>query len=329
MTTTQYLEGKNILITGGAGFIGSYIVEKLWNKSKITIYDNLSRNSLQYLDETIKDNIKIINGDILDTKSLCNAMKDIDVVFHLAAIAGVENVVNKPMETMEVNLIGTYNVIKCAIESKVKKIIFSSTSEVYGPHVYLAKEFDKTTQGPPLDPRWSYSISKLASEHLLINASRKYGFKVKIARLFNVYGPRQTGEGAIRNFIWNAIKNEPLIIYGNGLQVRAWCYVTDAVDGLMLLANNEEDNLIVVNIGNPNEACTINYLAKKVIEIVGSRSEIKRVPSRITDVDLRIPDISLAETLLGYKPKVSLEEGIKRTAYFLRSSTCDQMQKVK
>jgi nucleoside-diphosphate-sugar epimerase len=246
-------------------------------------------------------------------------MRGIDVVFHLAAVAGVENVVNKPMETMEINLIGTYNVIKSAIESKTEKIIFSSTSEVYGPHVYLAKESDRTTQGSSLDPRWSYAVSKLASEHLLINASRKYGLKVKIARLFNVYGPRQTGGSAMRNFILNAIKNEPLTIYGSGLQVRAWCYISDAIRGLILLANNEDNDLIVVNIGNPNTACTVNYLAEKVIEIVGSKSKIERLPSRITEVELRIPDISLAESKLGYKPEVNLDEGIKRTANFFRS----------
>jgi UDP-glucose 4-epimerase len=311
------LEDKSILITGGGGFIGSHIMESLADKNRVVIYDLFSRNSLKYCKNY--PNVRIIKGNILSYSRLKRALKDIDIVFHLAAIAGINTVTKSPLMTMRVNLIGTCNVLEAAARSEsVKRIVFSSTSEVYGPHVFLGNELDRTTQGPVSEPRWTYATSKLAAEHLARSHYVENHLPIVTLRYFNVYGPRQTGEGALHNFVASAVRDKPLMVFGNGLEIRAWCYVSDALVGTLLAAASSKAVGEVINIGNPETATSVTAVAKMVVQILGSKSKILFVRKQFTDVELRIPDISLATKILGYRPRVALMEGITRTADWYR-----------
>ncbi|MCX7698320.1 MAG: NAD-dependent epimerase/dehydratase family protein [Candidatus Goldbacteria bacterium] len=312
------LHGKTILVTGGAGFIGSHLVDKLKENNKIIIYDNFYRDSLKFTNFTYEKNIKVVRGDVLNRSLLTKILKEVDIVFHMAAIAGINTITKSPITTMKVNLIGTYNILEGLNEGHIERVILASTSEVYGPYAYLGKEDGPTTQGSVKEPRWSYAVSKLAAEHFVHSYFLEKGLPSTIIRYFNIYGPRQTGESAIHKFISSAIKNEPLVIYGDGLQIRAWCFVDDAIEGTILSAIKEEAIGHVINIGNPKTAITIASLAEKIVETLGSNSNIIYVRKNFPDVELRVPDISLAKSLLGYEPRVGLTEGIKKTAEFYK-----------
>jgi dTDP-glucose 4,6-dehydratase len=308
---------KSILITGGAGFIGSHIMERLAAKNHVTIYDNFSRNSIKYC--TNLQNVRIAKGNILSKSKLKRAVKDVGIIFHFAAIAGIHTVTKSPLMTMQVNLIGTHNLLEAVNKSEsVERMIYSSTSEVYGPHVFLGSELDRTTQGPINEPRWAYATSKLAAEHLVRSHFLENNLPVVILRYFNIYGPRQTGEGAVHNFVVNAIKTKPLIVYGDGLEVRSWCYIDDAVVGTLLSASTPKAIGQAINIGNPETATTVTTLAKTIIQILGSKSRILLVRKRFTDVELQIPDITLAMKTLGYRPQVDLLDGITKTGEWYR-----------
>ena len=305
--------GKHVLITGGAGFIGSHIVERLMDACKITLYDNLRRNSVSMM--RLPKNVRLVEGDVLDPASLKAAVKDVDIIFHLAAVAGINTVTKSPITTMKINLIGTYNLFQ-AIEDanpQIERVVLTSTSEVYGKYSYLGKEDDLTSQGPVSEPRWCYATSKLAAEHLAHSYFLEEKIPVTILRYFNIYGPRQTGESAMHNFIEKALREEPLTIYGDGLQVRSWCYVKDAVEGTMLATLSSQAIGKVFNIGNPKTAITIASLAEMIIQLAKSKSKINYVPKGFADVELRIPDITLARKILGYFPEVDLQEGVQRT----------------
>jgi dTDP-glucose 4,6-dehydratase len=321
LPSKDILSDRTILITGGAGFIGSHLVEILKRNNRVIIYDNFRRDSLQFTHALKEKNVTVVRGDVTNFSQLVNVVKDVDMVFHMAAIAGMNTVTKSPITTIKVNLIGTYNILEALIQNEcdVERVVIASTSEVYGPYAYLGKEDGLTTQGAVKEPRWTYSVSKLAAEHLVHSYFLEKGLPSTIIRYFNVYGPRQTGESAMHNFILSAIKNEPLLIYGNGLQIRAWCYVDDAIEGTLLAATKKEATGQIINIGNPKTAITIVALAEKVIEVLKSSSKIVFLEKRFTDVELRVPDISLAESLLGYTPKIGLSEGIKKTSEFYKS----------
>jgi len=305
--------GKRILITGGAGFVGSHITERLMDNCKITLFDNLRRDSISAM--KLNKNVRLVKGDVLDPNSLENAVKDVDVIFHLAAVAGINTVTKSPITTMKINLIGTYNLFQAIEEKnpKVGRVVLTSTSEVYGKYSFLGKEDGLTSQGPVSEPRWCYATSKLAAEHLAHSYFLEKRIPVTILRYFNVYGPRQTGESAIHNFVEKSLKGEDLTIFGDGLQVRSWCHVNDGVDGTLLAASSDKAIGEVFNIGNPKTAITVASLAEMVVQLSKSKSKIKYVPKDFADVELRIPDISLARNVLGFSPKVDLQEGILKT----------------
>jgi UDP-glucuronate decarboxylase len=305
---------KRVLITGGAGFIGSHITEKLMTTScSITLYDNLRRNSISAM--RLPKNVHLVSGDVLNYANVKAAVKDADVIFHLAAVAGITTVTKSPITTMKINLIGTYNLFQAIEEANqdIDRIVLASTSEVYGKYSFLGNEEGFTSQGPVSEPRWCYATSKLAAEHLAHSYFLEKNIPVTNLRYFNVYGPRQTGESAMHNFIEKARQEETLTIYGDGLQVRSWCYVQDAVEGTLLAASQKKAIGEVFNIGNPKTAITIASLAELIVRLAGSKSKIHYVPKDFADVELRIPDITHAKKVLGFSPKIDLEEGIKRT----------------
>jgi dTDP-glucose 4,6-dehydratase len=321
----EIIKDKRILITGGAGFIGSHLVETLKDNNNVIIYDKFLRNSLKYMD--VRDSeVEVIEGDVLDFGKLSKVIKEkeIEILFHFAAVAGIETITKRPLKTMEINLLGAYNALKASSESRsLERFVFSSTSEVYGPHCFLAREEDKTVQGSVKELRWIYSVSKLAAENFAYAYYVEYGLPITIVRLFNVYGPRQTGESAIHNFVVAALRNKPIMIHGDGLQIRAWCYIEDALKAILLSAVKKETIGEIINIGNPKAAITIYSLAKKIVELAESNSEIIFVDRPLADVALRIPSVELARSLLGYEPKVDLEEGLSKTIEWYRANFGD------
>jgi nucleoside-diphosphate-sugar epimerase len=313
------LSGKRIFITGGAGFIASHLIEKIIEDNEITVFDTLDRNALQYTNLNTHKNLKLVKGDILDNKALENNIANADVVIHMAAIAGVGTVVSKPTTTLKINLMGSYNVLEACRKKDVKRVIVFSTSEVYGPNVYQASEDGMTTLGPIGKPRWVYAMSKLASEFLADGYDREYGIKFTSARPFNVYGPRQIGEGAIHNFIVNAVKNEPITVHEPGSQIRSWCYIDDAVTGLLKILENDKSEGQVFNIGNPKATSTTLQTAETIIRLSSSKSKIQFKELKYPEVNIRVPNVDKAKRILGFVPKVSLEDGIKRTIDWYRT----------
>lgn len=310
--------GKTIFITGGAGFIGSHLCEKLVEKNKVIVYDSGHRDAISATGLLKHPNLKFIEGDILDFEKVKTGMRGCNLVIHCAAIAGIDTVVKKPIMTMKVNLFGTHNVIEAAVYSGVKKFIGFSTSEVYGPYVYKGSEDSLTTQGEVGKTRWTYAVSKLAAEHLIHCYKNEHGLDIVSIRPFNVYGPRQVGEGAVHKFILNALRGEDIIIYGDGTQIRAWCYIDDFVDGALRCIIRKETAGNVFNIGNPQSTITIFKLAKKIINLTLSSSKIQFKESPGADVEVRVPSIKKAQAILGFEPKIGLDEGLNRTIEWYR-----------
>jgi dTDP-glucose 4,6-dehydratase len=321
------VENKKIFLTGGAGFIGSSICELLCENNEILIYDNLARNSIKDTSLLKKKNISLIKGDILNYSFLKNTLDNFkpDIVIHLAAIAGVDTVIKNPVKTMKVNMLGTFNVLEALKDhiDNIERFIDFSTSEVFGSYAYKVDEKSTTNLAPVGEARWTYSVSKLAAEHLTHSYYKQYDLKAVTVRPFNIYGPGQVGEGAIHQFIIRSIRNEKLQIHGDGDQIRSWCYIDDFVEGIKLCVEKEEAIGNSFNIGNPKGTITIGMLAQLIKQIAKSQSDIEYVPKGYVDVELRVPSINKAVDLLGYKPKYDLIEGLKRTIDWYRSMEND------
>jgi len=311
------MQNKKIFLTGGAGFIGSQIIKRLCHNNEIFIYDNLTRNSIKYTSLLGKKNVNLIKGDILDYSYLKKTVDSLkpNIVIHLAAIAGIETVIKNPVNTMKVNMTGTANlleVFKPHVNS-IDRFIDLSTSEVFGSYAYKVDETCTTNLAPVGEARWTYSVSKLAAEHLTHSYYKEYGLKAVTIRPFNIYGPGQVGEGAIHQFIIRAINNEQMQIHGDGDQIRSWCYIDDFVNGLLLCLDKEEAVGNSFNIGNPRGTITIAMLAQLIKQISSSKSEIDYIPKNYVDVELRVPSINKAVELLGYSPKIDLTLGLTKT----------------
>jgi dTDP-glucose 4,6-dehydratase len=318
----EEIRGKSLFLTGGAGFIGATLVHRLVDDNKIVVYDNGHRNALKNSSVWTHPNLFFIHGDVLDNEKLCAAVERAqpDMVIHLAAIAGVDTVLRVPTRTMKINFLGTYNVLEATINhaGEVERFVDFSTSEVFGTHVYHAEEMSATTLGRVGEARWTYAVSKLAAEHLVHNYGKETGLPTVSIRPFNVFGPRQVGVGAIHTFVVRALANLPLEIHGDGNQIRAWCYIDDMVDGILLTLTRPEAVGNVFNIGNPRGTVTIYTLAEKVRELAESTSDIIFVDKNYVDVELRIPSIEKAAKLLEFRPKVDLNEGLMRTINWYR-----------
>lgn len=309
------IQGKTIFITGGAGFIGSTLAGQLVKNNKIILYDNLTRNSLK--DRSFKDhpNIKLIQGDVLDPENLVKSMKGADIVVHCAAIAGIDTVIKSPTTTMRVNMIGSANVLEAAYrQTNIERVVCFSTSEVFGQQAFRSNETDKTVMGQVGEARWTYAVSKLAEEHLAIAYHHEKGLPTTVVRPFNVYGPGQVGEGAMRIFIERAIKNESIEIHGDGTQIRAWCYVDDMIEGTLRCMVNPKAIGESFNIGNQRAVVTIYGLANAIVRVLHSESPIRFSHKDYMDVELRIPAVKKAHDLLDFDAQVDLDEGIRRTA---------------
>ena len=315
------IKRKKIFITGGAGFIANLVISKLIDDNQITIFDNFHRDTLSNSAVAGHGNLIVERGDVLDFDRVAAAMAGADIVIHAAAIAGIDTVIKNPTKTMRVNMIGTANVLEAARVNGVRgRFVDFSTSEVFGNRAINSSEEDDTVTGSAGEARWTYAVSKLAGEHLALAYWKEFSLPVVSVRPFNVYGPGQTGEGALQIFIKRALKDEDLFIYGNGSQIRAWCYVDDFVSGLMACIDKKEAIGESFNIGNSRAVTTIYGLAETVIRVLKSKSKIIFKPALSADIELRIPSVNKALKFLDFKAKINLDQGILRTAEWIRQN---------
>ena len=309
------------LVTGGAGFIGSHLIESLINRSdQVVVLDNLSTGSSKNLSK-VTDQITVHNGSILDQQLVDKLVADCDYVIHLAAALGVFNIVNKPLESLKTNLQGSEIILQAADKHR-KPVLIASTSEIYGKNekVPLNEEADRII-GHPLKSRWSYSEAKAVDESLAYFYHLENKLPVRIVRFFNTVGPRQVGHYGmvVPRFIEAALKNEPLSIYGSGEQIRCFCHISDVIRALLLVIDSDQAVGEVFNIGN-NQQSSINQLAERVISLLGSKSKIERIsykdayPEGFEDMQRRVPDISKIKRVLGWSPQLDLDQIIKDIA---------------
>jgi nucleoside-diphosphate-sugar epimerase len=314
------LADKRIFITGGAGFIGTTLARLLVEENEIVALDNLHRDALSGTDLTEHPNFTFHQGDVLDADLVRELARGATHIVHCAAIAGVDTVLESPVRTMRVNLIGTYNVLEAAhaTESSLERLVDFSTSEVFGTHAYRVEVTHVTSGGSVGEARWTYAVSKLAGEYFAHAYYDEFGVPVTTVRPFNVYGPGQVGIGAIHNFTVRALAGEELVIHGDGSQIRAWLYVDDMVDALLRALERDEAVGETFNVGNARSTVTVLDLAQRIKRVSGSDSEIVFRPLHYTDVEIRIPNVDKARRLLGFDAEVDLDEGLARTIAWYR-----------
>jgi UDP-glucose 4-epimerase len=313
------LTNSKVFITGGAGFIGSTLAGELVAANDVTLFDNFSRDALSSTPLVGHPRVTVVRGDILDPVALRTHIAGHTHVVHCAAIAGIDTVSRSPVTTMRVNMIGSANVLEAAhAAGGVRRVVCFSTSEIYGRRAFRVGESDDAVMGAVGEPRWTYAVSKLAEEHLAFAYHSEFGLPVTVVRPFNVYGPGQVGEGALRNFVQRALRNEPITIHGDGSQIRAWCYIDDMVRSVLLALELDGAVGRSFNIGNVRAVSTMASLAETVVRVTASSSAIEFVHRGGADVELRVPRVDLAREILGFEAVVDLDEGIERTAAWYR-----------
>jgi len=309
-------DAKKVLITGGGGFIGSHIAKNLLEKGFLVRLFDLSFDNLEIFNKKIGGLAKAerIKGDVLDEKNLADGAEGCDYVIHAAAMLGVKNTEQKKLDCLNVNILGTINVLRVCVVKKVKRIVFISSSEVYGEPIHCPiKENDSKS------PISLYGVSKLAGEEYIKAYQQKYGLEFSIIRFFNVYGPGQVAEFVMPRFIKRVLEGKPPLVYGDGSQVRTFCYVEDAVEGVSKVLGQEKARNQIFNIGNDDESISIKDLAQKIIKISGKNLKPEFIAMENSDrevsreIQKRVPLIYQARQMLNYQPKFSLEEGIKKT----------------
>ena len=315
------LSGKRIVVTGGAGFIGTTLARRLVDENEVVALDNLHRDALSGTDLLEHPNFSFHEADVLDAAALVELARGATHIVHAAAIAGVDTVLEMPVKTMHVNLIGTYHALEAALATldTLERFVDFSTSEVFGTQAINVQEGHVTTTGSVGEARWTYAVSKLAGEHMAHAYHDELGLPTATVRPFNVYGPGQIGGGAIRAFIEAALAGDDLTIHGDGSQIRAWCYVDDMVEALLLTLEREEAIGQTFNVGNPRSTVTILDLAQRVKRLSGCPGEIVFKPLGYVDVEIRIPNVNKARELLGWEAQVDLDEGLTRTLAWYRA----------
>jgi len=325
----------NVLVTGGAGFIGSHLTERLVQRGhNVRCLDNLSRGQYEYISHMRgKRNFWFLKRDILRKDALKEALVQTDTVFHLAAKVGVKYYVEDPESVIKVNIQGTENLLELARKKDVDRFIFASTSEVYGRNtsVPLREDSDRVL-GPTSIDRWCYATSKSVDEHLCNAYSRMYHLPIVILRYFNIYGPRQDTSdygGVVSIFIRRILNDQNPLVHGTGTQTRSFTYIDDAVEATIKAARVKEAMGETMNIGNPRET-TINELAELVIRLSRKQGRLRAqlVPyeefygAGYEDIPRRVPDTSKAMQILRFQPRTSLEDGLAKTIEWYRHRLC-------
>ncbi len=309
---------KRILITGGAGFIGSHLCDLFIQKGYFVIgIDNLVTGTLDNIKHLLNNkNFKFVKHDV--TKYI-NIKDKLDYVLHFASPASPIDYLKYPIKTLKVGSLGTHNALGLAKEHKAK-FVLASTSEIYGDPLVNPQPETYWGNVNPIGPRGVYDEAKRFAEAITMAYRRTHKIDTKIARIFNTFGERMRKKDgrAVPNFVTQALRNQPLSIYGDGLQTRSFCYIDDLIDGiykLMLSDLNEP-----VNLGNPHEI-TILEAAKKIIELTKTKSKIVHRPLPVDDPKVRQPDIRMAEKALGWEPRISLEEGLLKTIEWFQKTS--------
>lgn len=299
----------NVLVTGGRGFLGTPIVAALAEAGHdVTALDNGWRGEGE-----LPEGVTALDADVRDPVAVREACSGSEAVFHLAAIQGTGNFYRLPDEVLDVNLRGVLNVAEACAAEGVRRLVFSSSSEVYGlPETFPTPEDAPLSVPDVQNPRWSYGGSKLAGELVVVNYARRRGFEFTILRYHNVYGPAMGWDHVIPQFIRRLELGEEFTIQGDGEQSRSFCYVDDAVEATVAAAGPEAANEIL-NVGNPAEEVTINELARLLARVSGKRIEPRHVPFEGEGTSRRLPEIERARKLLGFRPRVTLEDGLERT----------------
>jgi UDP-glucuronate decarboxylase len=303
------------LVTGGAGFLGSHLVERLISDGNSVIcFDNFytgTRDNLKFASNS--DQLEIIRGDVTNP-----FMFEVDAIMNLACPASPVHYQRYPVETTRTSVFGALNSLELARKLQIP-IFQASTSEVYGDPKVSPQNESYWGNVNPIGIRSCYDEGKRAAETLFVDYNRQYGTQIRIARIFNTYGPRMSvNDGrVVSNFIVQALTNMPITIYGDGSQTRSFCYVSDLVDGFIRIMNQTDEMVGPINLGNPNEFSMLD-LAKKIIELTDSKSEIKFEPLPADDPKQRKPDTALAERLLDWKATVQLNEGILKTIDYFK-----------
>ena len=316
-----------VLVTGGAGFIGSHLADALIARGdQVVALDNFSTGSTANIKHITK-NFEIIDGDIRNTELIHDSIKDVDLVFHLAAALGVNTILESPLESISTNIAGSEVVLNAAANHK-KRILIASTSEIYGknPKQPLSESDDRVV-GSPQKIRWSYSDAKAIEEAMAFSLNQEKGLKVTTARLFNTVGPRQSAHYGmvVPRFVRSALKNEPISIYGDGTQSRVFCHVDDAIEALLTLVATDKTINEVYNVGGTGEI-TIKELADQVIKETKSQSSIEFIPYEkayapgFEDMQRRVPDISKIKQDLNWAPKKNLSQIIADVAAHISNS---------
>ena len=305
------------LITGGAGFIGSHLADRLLERGdQVVLLDDLSTGRLANIEHLNgRADAEFVLGSILNADLVDHVVSRVDTVFHLAAAVGVNLIVEKPLESMITNIRGTETVVEKA-HKYGKRILVMSTSEIYGKNTSdsLSEEDDRIL-GSPLKSRWSYSEAKAIDEILAYTYWREKGLETVIIRLFNTVGPRQTGSYGmvVPRFVGQALRNQPVTIFGDGSQTRCFCHVSDVVGALVSLSEHPDAFGKVFNLGGAEEI-SIGDLAERIIELVGSQSELEYIPyddayeEGFEDMARRVPNTTRANRLVGFEPSVGLDE---------------------
>lgn len=309
------LNGKKVLITGGGGFIGTHIAHNLAKKGFALRLFDLNFKNFNMLCQKLGYNINAekVQGSILDTTSLIHAVRGCDYVIHAAAMLGVKNTEVKKLECLNVNILGTINTLDACVKENVRKVVFTSSSEVYGE-----PEQTPIEENDPKSPVSLYGTSKLAGEEYIKAYHNRYGLEFSIIRFFNVYGPGQVAEFVMPRFIKRVMENQPPVVYGSGEQIRTFCFVEDAAEGVSKMLTEENSRNQTFNIGNDDESISIKNLAEKIIRLSGKNLKPQFIGMEDSDrevsreIQKRIPLIYQARQMLNYQPQFSLEQGIKK-----------------
>lgn len=316
-----------ILVTGGAGFIGSHLCEALLARGdEVYIIDDLSTGCLENINHLRKEpSLHLAVATILNETVMDRLVSECQAIYHLAAAVGVELIVKSPVETIERNILGTDMVLRLA-SRYLRRVLITSTSEIYGKsnHIPFSEDDDRLL-GPTTKSRWSYSASKAVDEFLALAYHKEKGLETIIVRLFNTVGPRQTGRYGmvIPRMMEQALRNEPITVFGNGTQMRSFAYVADVVEAIIKLMNSDLAIGKIVNLGN-DQKITIMDLAAKIKSITGSSSEIVLIPydqayeSGFEDMQIRVPDLTRVKELIGYYPKFNLDEILLKVMQYFR-----------
>lgn len=312
------IQGKRILITGGAGFIGTHMAQRLVADNRLTIFDIDLAGPIRFSPLASDERVRKVQGDVRVYDQLAPLVAESDIVLHYASILGVKKVIDHARETIDTILAGTRNVLEAArLNPRIERLVNISTSEVYG-NVMDATEGAAASVGTGNDPRLSYASAKLMGEHLVWAYHRDFKIPTVIVRPFNIYGPLRTASNAVGVFCVKAVANKDVTLHGDGSQLRSWCYIDDFCDAMMGCIEKPGAAGQDFNLGNPVTAVTIYDLAERTIRLSRSNSKLTTTPYTFSDIGVRAPNSSKARELLGYHPKFDMDQGLRPTIDWYR-----------